>query len=71
MKLSEAIKAIEDASSEEYLKRIDAAECTDWLDAAFALYAGYSALEAKLTAIPCGSCDKNLLECKCDDLEDE
>ena len=27
-------------------------------------------LEAKLKAIPCGSCDKNLLECKCDDLED-
>ena len=24
-------------------------------------------LEAKLTAIPCGSCEKNLLECKCDD----
>ena len=30
----------------------------------------YALLEAKLTAIPCGSCDKNLLECKCDDLED-
>ena len=27
-------------------------------------------LEAKLTAIPCGSCDKNLLECKCDDEEE-
>ena len=27
-------------------------------------------LEAKLTAIECGSCEKNLLECKCDDLEE-
>ena len=69
MKLSEAIKAIEDASSEEYLKRIDAAECTDWLDAAFALYSGYSALEAKLTAIECSDCGKTMLTCGCDDVE--
>ena len=27
-------------------------------------------LEAKLTAIECGDCDKNLLECKCDDEEE-
>ena len=34
------------------------------------LYDGVALLEAKLTAISCGSCYENLLECKCDDLED-
>ena len=44
MELNEAIEAIKDASSGEYLRRIDAAENTDWLDVSFALYAANAAL---------------------------
>ena len=50
MRHSEAIEAIEDASSEEYLKRIDAVECTDWLDVAFALYEEHSRQVARLAS---------------------
>ena len=44
MELSEAIEAIEDASSGEYLKRIDAVEYTNWQDVAFTIYAANSEL---------------------------
>ena len=38
MKLNEAIEAIEDVSSPDYFRSIDAAELTDWQDVAFTLY---------------------------------
>ena len=53
MELNEAIEAIKDASSGEYLRRIDAAENTDWLDVSFALYAA----NADLLEAICGGKD--------------
>jgi len=45
MKLSDAIEAIEDASSPEYFKSVDAIENTDWEDVSFTFYEENEALK--------------------------
>ena len=78
MKLSERMRmpygtleewADEVAKLEEEIARLEDNE--DALaDVQVAIMDENETLKKKLEAIPCGSCDKNLLECKCDDLED-
>ena len=51
MKLNEAIEAIEDVSSPDYFRSIDAAELTDWQDVAFTLYAANAELLEALESL--------------------
>ena len=60
MKLSERVNKLR-----EFVRMAGSATGVEQLALDLAEHAAL--LEAKLTAIPCGSCDKNLLECKCDD----
>ena len=63
MKLNEAIEVIEDVSSSDYFRSIDATELTDWQDVAFTLYTEYVALKEYATHKP--GCYENNELCIC------
>ena len=68
MKLSEEIRAFDELV--ELWDSEGQPPDIDWLEYAQDFRNQVVLLEAKLAAIDCGSCEKTLLECKCDDLED-